>query len=117
MPGWPWLGWGQAEDVGPRVGWVQSAHLCLPAEVVPPVIASSGVGWGGTSMGASPDHPWGCVLRCRPWGCGGQEQVSALALGPSSGLGFLLHAWWINPGVFHTSLLPQSCPGQIFLVL
>ena len=44
------------EDVGSGDGWVQAAHPCLAAEMVPAVVAGSysQPGWVGRSMGALP---------------------------------------------------------------
>lgn len=66
--------------------------------------------------GHCPHHPWGCSLPCRHWEHGGHEEISVFVLGPASRLECLC-AWWISPGLFHPSHLPQSHLGWGFLVL
>lgn len=65
-------------------GWMGASSMSLLRRGDGPPYCSrqhGGLGWH--KHGGSPDCPWRCILPCRPRGRGGQEHVSALALGPS----------------------------------
>lgn len=105
-PGLPWPGWGQAEDVGPGDGWVQAACPCFTVEMVPPIVAGSMVGWGGTSMGALLIALGDAFCPAGLGDVGDKSTFLPLPWDLPSRLGFLLCAWWINLGLFHPSHLP-----------
>lgn len=97
-PGWPVLASCPSssalliQGAVPGLGWAQTgmgaalmAQLYLALHMSWCVDGS--LGWGWHEHGGALPVPLGCILPCWPWGCGGQEQLSAPVLG------ILLCAW------------------------